>query len=92
MNELTDLQYNHEKGMTVHINHLVQLLHQLESFGEPPVSENMKMAYLINSIGRSDSNHFQHILNMHEVVNWSFAQLTAQLYKKESMLKIDVST
>jgi hypothetical protein len=89
MKELTNLRYDSNIGMTRHINKLVMLLHQMETFGEPAVSNNMKMAYLVSSIKNSDNYQYTSIINMHEMMNWSYNELLQQLYKRESMLLVN---
>lgn len=89
MKELTNLRYDNNAGMTNHINKLVVLFHQMETFGEPAISENMKMAYLVSSIKNSNNNQYQQIINMHEVMNWTYAELSQQLFKRESMLLVN---
>ena len=89
MNNLTTSTYDQNKGMTQHINTMILWYQQMETFGEPPISDNMKLAYLVSSIKRSGCNDFNSILNMHEMLNWTFNELIQQLYKKESVIIVE---
>ena len=88
MNELTTLCYDHSKGMTTHMNKVNNMFNQMETFGEPPISENMKMAYLVGTIQRSSNKHFQQVIDMHSIMNWTYNELAQQLYKRESILLV----
>ncbi len=89
MNKLTSSTYDRNKGMTQHINTMTLWYQQMETFGEPPISDNMKLAYLVSSIKRSGCNDFDSIINMHEMMNWTYGELTQQLYKKESVIIVE---
>ena len=86
MHQLTTATYNPKTSLTGHLNMFNVLFEQIEAFGEQPISDNMRLGYILESFSRNNDHQYKKVIDYIKMSSMDYPTSLVQLYKRESEL------